>query len=225
MSLEPLLKFIRDHESRGDYNAIWGGIRSVDRPPQPLTKMTVREILRWQDRIDARYRSEAAGAYQVLEDTLRANVTAAGLSVDEKFDAGAQDRFAVHLLRYRGLDAYIAGHMTPEQFANSLAKEWASLPVVTPVTRRANGKTWVVPAGTSYYSGDGLNKALTPVAPFLAAVRAVARPVPPAPPSGIPTGKKPGPGFGLGAVVAFLLAGAGVAVTEWWESIKAAMGF
>jgi hypothetical protein len=25
--------------------------------------------------------------------------------------------------------------------------------------------------------------------------------------------------------VAFLLAGAGVAVTEWWESIKAALGF
>lgn len=40
-----------------------------------------------------------------------------------------------------------------------------------------------------------------------------------------PAGKKPGPGFGIGAVIAFLLAGAGVAITEWWESIKAAMGW
>ena len=47
----------------------------------------------------------------------------------------------------------------------------------------------------------------------------------PAKPTSPPTGKKPGPGFGLGAVIAFLLAGAGVAVTEWWESIKAALGF
>ena len=47
----------------------------------------------------------------------------------------------------------------------------------------------------------------------------------PGQPTSPPAGKKPGPGFGLGAVVAFLLAGAGVAVTEWWESIKAAMGW
>ena len=47
----------------------------------------------------------------------------------------------------------------------------------------------------------------------------------PAKPTSPPTGKKPDPGFGLAAVIGFLLAGAGVAVTQAWESIKAAMGF
>lgn len=47
----------------------------------------------------------------------------------------------------------------------------------------------------------------------------------PAKPTSPPAGKKPGPGFGIGAVIAFLLAGAGVAITEWWDGIKAALGF
>jgi len=47
----------------------------------------------------------------------------------------------------------------------------------------------------------------------------------PAKPTSPPAGKKPGPGFGIGAVIAFLLAGAGVAITEWWDGIKAAMGW
>ena len=47
----------------------------------------------------------------------------------------------------------------------------------------------------------------------------------PAKPTSPPAGKKPGPGFGIGAVIAFLLAGAGLAITEWWDGIKAALGF
>ena len=47
----------------------------------------------------------------------------------------------------------------------------------------------------------------------------------PAKPTSPPAGKKPGPGFGIGAVIAFLLAGAGVAITEWWDGIKAALGW
>jgi len=47
----------------------------------------------------------------------------------------------------------------------------------------------------------------------------------PAKPTSPSAGKKPGPGFGIGAVIAFLLAGAGVAITEWWDGIKAAMGW
>lgn len=47
----------------------------------------------------------------------------------------------------------------------------------------------------------------------------------PGQPTSPPTGEKPGPGFGIGAVIAFLLAGAGVAITEWWDGIKAAMGW
>jgi hypothetical protein len=47
----------------------------------------------------------------------------------------------------------------------------------------------------------------------------------PGQPTSPPAGKKPGPGFGLAAILAFLLSGAGLAVTQWWESIKAAMGW
>lgn len=47
----------------------------------------------------------------------------------------------------------------------------------------------------------------------------------PGQPTSPPTGEKPGPGFGIGAVIAFLLAGAGVAITEWWDGIKAALGW
>ena len=47
----------------------------------------------------------------------------------------------------------------------------------------------------------------------------------PAKPTSPPAGKKPGPGFGIGAVIAFLLAGAGVAITEWCDGIKAALGW
>lgn len=217
MNLDPILAFIRSHEAPKGYDQVWGGIRREHLPPKPLTRMTVREVLRWQDSIDPLYRSEAAGAYQVMEDTLRANLTASGLSPDELFDAAAQDRVAVYLMRHRGLDAYLAGHMTVEQFCNSLAKEWASLPVVTPVRRSVKGKTWIVPAGASYYSGDGLNKALTPIGPFLAAVKAIKASAPakarrpPAARSAPPAAKA----VGIGAALALL----GAAIWSWACSV------
>jgi hypothetical protein len=84
--------------------------------------------------------------------------------------------------------------MTAEAFANSLAKEWASLPVVT-------GKK----KGQSYYSGDGLNKALVNVEPFLAAVRA-ARDGAPAPVDHVAPARAPVTGWPafLAALLAFL---------------------
>jgi muramidase (phage lysozyme) len=161
MTTKALLDFIAEHESRGDYNTVWGGIAARHRPKRPLTTMTIAEVLAWQDSIDPLYRSEAAGKYQIMEDTLRGLYVEAGLGAKALFDEDNQDRLAEALLRRRGLGLYRSGAMTAEAFANSLAKEWASLPVVT-------GKK----KGQSYYSGDGLNKALVNVEPFLAAVRA-----------------------------------------------------
>lgn len=211
MNTQPILAFIRSHEAPKGYDQVWSGIKKQHLPPRPLTTMTIREILKWQDSIDALYRSEAAGAYQFMEDTLRAQFSQAGLGLDQVFDADAQDQLAIHLMRGRGLNAYISGHMTAEQFANSLAKEWASLPVVTPVRRTVKDKSWVVPAGASYYSGDGLNQALTPVAPFLAVVRAIKgaapakpqKPPPPPPASSVPDETTGGARkLGIGALVA-----------------------
>ncbi len=150
MKYKPLLKLIGKHESRNNYNIVWGRIAKKDHPPRPLTQMTIGEVLAWQDSIDPHYMSEAAGYYQILEDTLRGLYREAGLSANSLYSPKNQDRLAVQLLKRRGLDEWEAGRMSTPKFANSLAKEWASLPVVS------GPKT-----GRSYYAGDGLNKALT----------------------------------------------------------------
>lgn len=162
MNTSRLLDFIASHESRGDYNVVWAGIRKADRPKRPLVEMTIGQVLQWQDSIDARYKSEAAGRYQILEDTLRGLWKEAGLQLASLFDKEGQDKLAIALLNRRGLASYLSGKISTEAFANSLAREWASLPVVS-----GSGK------GRSYYAGDGLNKSLVDVEPFLAAVRSV----------------------------------------------------
>lgn len=161
-NLKPLLDFIAKYESRGDYNIVWSGIRSNHKPKKPLVTMTIGEVLDWQDSIDPHYMSEAAGKFQILEDTLRGLYREADLTLSDKFNEKNQDRLAVALLRRRGLDAYMSGQITANKFCNSLAKEWASLPVVTGPKK-----------GRSYYAGDGFNKAHAPVDGFLSAVLAV----------------------------------------------------
>ncbi len=181
MTNETLLAFIRQPESRGDYNIVWGGIKRTDWPKRPLVTMTIGEVLAWQDSIDARYNSEAAGAYQIMEDTLRGDpksgtpalYSLAGLKASDLFNEDNQDAMAVALLRRRGLDSYLEGKISAEAFANRLAMEWASLPVVTPIKRTVGKKSWTVQRGASYYSGDGLNKAHVSPDAFLAAVLSV----------------------------------------------------
>lgn len=162
MTTQPLLDFIAAKESRGDPNIVWARIRKEDRPKKPLVAMTIREVLAWQDGIDAKYMSEAAGKYQILEDTLRGLWKEAGLSLDDLFDEAGQDKLATALLKRRGLDRYMAGKIGAEEFANNLAREWASLPCVSGPKK-----------GRSFYDGDGLNKALVDVKPFLAVVQAL----------------------------------------------------
>lgn len=161
MTVKALLDFIAQPESRGDYTVVWGGIKPKDRPKKPLVQMTIAEVLAWQDSIDARYPSEAAGRYQIMEDTLRPLPVAAGLLPSDLFNEANQDALATVLLKRRGLDRYLAGGMSAEDFANNLAREWASLPLVTGPH-----------LGSSYYAGDGLNKSHVSVDAFLAAVRA-----------------------------------------------------
>lgn len=158
---KPLLDFIAKPESGGDYNRVWGGIEPKDQPPRALTSMTIGEVLAWQQSIDARYPSEAAGRYQIMEDTLRDIYQPAGFRTSDKFDETTQDGLAYYLLRRRGYGRFYAGEMDADDFANSLAKEWASLPVVTGPKK-----------GMSHYSGDGLNKSHVSVTAFLEAVRA-----------------------------------------------------
>ena len=70
---------------------------------------------------------------------------------------------ATVLLNGRGLNRFLKGEITREQFANNLASEWASLPLVSGPN-----------AGLSAYAGDRAgNKALTTVQAFLSAIDSV----------------------------------------------------
>jgi hypothetical protein len=97
-----------------------------------------------------------------MEDTLRGLYLSAGLSTQDLFNETNQDKLADALLVRRGLNRYLNGEISVHLFANKLAREWASLPVVTGAQR-----------GRSYYAGDGLNKAHASVDGILAAIDAI----------------------------------------------------
>lgn len=144
--LTGLLGFIGNLEAPLGYNQVYGRNKMA-----PLDQMTINQVLSYQrDRVRRGSPSSAVGRYQFIRPTLRGLVRELGLSGDELFTPELQDSLAVHLLKRRGLDKYLDGQISLEAFGNSLAREWASLPVLTGRKR-----------GRSYYAGDGLNNALT----------------------------------------------------------------
>ena len=165
--LSGLLNLIGGVEAPQGYDQVYGGIRSADQPPKPLTSMTVNEVLAWQDSIDARYPSEAAGRYQVMEDTLRGLVRSGQVSGNARFDRNTQDNIAVILMKRRGLDDYQTGRISADKFAQKLSQEWASLPAIT-VDKKGRTAT-----GQSYYAGDGLNRSHVAIDTILSAVRSI----------------------------------------------------
>ena len=164
----PLLDFIGNKESEG-YDDISGLVSRSAYPSKSLTKMTIQEVLDWQESIDQSQLSEASGRYQIMEDTLRGYNNdsdvgpgnplwkRAGLSAGDLFSPENQDKMAIVLLDQRGLSKYLDGELSKERFANNLASEWASLPLVTGPN-----------AGKSKYAGDSAgNRSLTSVQEFL----------------------------------------------------------
>lgn len=148
-----LLEFIGTLEAPGGYDSY--SYYAAAPPPKPLTKMTIAEVLAWQDRIDARSKSEAAGRFQIMEDTLRPLVRNHGIDPRQLFDVNMQNRLAVILLQRRGWNPQSPNHIA---MANSLAKEWAALPVVSGPNK-----------GKSYYRNHkgARNRAQTTPAIFL----------------------------------------------------------
>lgn len=141
--VDALLNLIGKAESGvHGYNQIWGG-------KAPITDMTVDEVLGFQDKMKAAgSASTAAGRYQFLKGTLTGLKKELGLTGEEKMTPELQDGLAIHLMRRRGLDRYVGGELSQDQFVNRLAQEWAGLPTT---------------AGQSYYAGDGLNKSNVPL--------------------------------------------------------------
>ena len=136
-----------ESDAAGGYDAVV----SNKKTPKPPTEMTVGEVLQWQreeladpknsDRIDV----TAIGKYQIINETLKGLVDAAGVSMSDKFDAETQDKLYMELLKGAGLNDYMDGTISKEDFAHNISKVWAGLP-------KDEG-------GKSYYGKDGFNKA------------------------------------------------------------------
>lgn len=140
-----LLDFIGSIEGPAGYDDYYRGVSSG--PPRPLTSMTIREVLAWQDSIDASSPSEAAGRYQIMEDTLRGMVRANGINLDRRYDANTQDELAEILLKGRGWNPNSTDYI---RMGNSIAHEWAALPMCSGIKK-----------GRSAYDGLAGNHSLT----------------------------------------------------------------
>lgn len=157
-----ILRFVSSIEAPRGYDTIYGN--NQNKLPKPITQMTLDEVQKAQPSWTKRFGSSAAGAYQIMRDTMDSPKTMAdlegemGLSGSELFDPDMQDRMAFHLLKRRGYEQFMAGRIGVVAFAKRLAQEWASFPVLA-ATKGAHRQ---VKRGQSYYAGDGVNKALVP---------------------------------------------------------------
>ena len=148
-----VLDLIAAPESGGRYDAVYPGKRR----PQILD-MNLQDLEKDMRRRGSRYGSSASGRYQYIRKTLSGLVDQMNLSPKkDKFDPATQDKIAIfHLRSQHGLDRWLRGNMTDEQFLKKLSRTWAGLP---------DPKT-----GRSFYAGDGMNKAGVKVASTLDAL-------------------------------------------------------
>ena len=81
--------------------------------------MTIDEVIAWQHSfIAAGSPSSGVGRYMLINNTMRGLIGALGLSGKERFDQQMQDIFAVQLLSERGLERYLAGSKSADDFMN-----------------------------------------------------------------------------------------------------------
>ena len=125
-----LLDMIASVEGTGDYNQLVYG-RDGNNVPRDadLVNMTLDEVDQYQSQMTAQgHASSAVGRYQIKQSTLRNARRNAGLSGSDKFSPENQDKLALSLMVGRGYNQWKAGNIPTEQFADSLANEWAGLP-------------------------------------------------------------------------------------------------
>lgn len=159
-SYEKLLDLIAKAESSNNYNAYFGNASnsSID-----FTKMSIADVLKWQSEyVGQGSASSAVGRYQIINTTLTGLVQQLGIDTSKTFDKSVQDTMAIALLERRGAVSYINNEITGDQFAASLAKEWAGLPKV--IGDKPD---------ESYYASDGLNKSRVKVQEVLQAIEPI----------------------------------------------------
>jgi len=120
-----VLDLIAGPESGGRYDAVYPGKRR----PQILD-MTLDELAADQRERGRISGSSASGRYQYIRKTLSSVVRQMGLDTSkEKFTPKLQDEIAIfHLRANHGLDRWLSGSMSNEQFLNRLAGTWAGIP-------------------------------------------------------------------------------------------------
>jgi len=146
-----------------------------DKLPKPLTDYTVDELLAAQKVWAKNWRGSAAGRYQIIRKTLQGLVSQLGIPGTAHFNADLQDRLGFQLLQNRGWQAFASGQVSAGAYALQLAKEWASIPVLSDV----QGQNRPVSRGESYYAGDGVNKSQAKADEFeavLASIKPGAKP-------------------------------------------------
>ena len=156
-----LKKRIRNAESNGDYSAMWSGaLAGFPRAGEDITKMTINQVHDLQtDYLNyqasqgrpSSERSAAMGAYQML--MVKDVAKAMGLDpATTKFDRATQDLMANYYLNIAGYQDYAKGIMSPEEFNDKLAVQFASLK-----------KT----SGVGEYDDQSINSAYDTVLPML----------------------------------------------------------
>ena len=151
--VQGFLDFIAKYESRGNYNARFGSAANTDDPN--FVTMTIDEVLDWQEG----RKFTACGKYQIIRATLEGLKQSLGFSENEVFNKDTQDRMGRKLLKGRGLLAFQSGGKSRDDFALSVAHEWAALPGV----KAPHGEK-------SVYAGDGVNQGHVTVAEYLTAI-------------------------------------------------------
>ncbi len=155
LNVDKLLNYIGQKEAQGNYNMLVGSKIKSD-----LTSMTVAEVMKFQDNMisgrgpTGKHESTAVGKYQIIQETLAGLIRNGIIKPGDIFNSSTQDRAAIALLKEKGMDAYVSGKMSKEQFADRVARVWASMPLGS---------------GQSAAAGIGSNKALGTRAEYLAA--------------------------------------------------------
>ncbi len=134
-----LLNTIARPESGGNYNISNGGHTYA------LTSMTIDQVIALQKSIVRKGDdSSAMGRYQVMGFKLVEMKNRGIVSGNDFFDVTTQDKIGLQLLKDRGLDKFLAGDMTANNFATNITKEWAG---------------WKNASGRGHYDRDGINHA------------------------------------------------------------------